>query len=230
MYGYIYKTTDLVTSKIYIGQKKSANFIPTYHGSGKIITRLLLKYGPERFKTELIEECNSFEELNQREIFCIAKFNSRNPDIGYNIASGGTFGDSGYHIGMLGKHQSEYQKQKAREYMLSDKHPLKNPESRKAKSKQMMGNTNAAGGKGLKFIHKGSEQRRVPEHEIHVWLSEGWEIGKADFIRENQSKAYKVKYANGKYINNGKEIKFKSNDELDEWLAKGWKIGRKLSN
>ena len=38
---------------------------------------------------ELIEECNSLESLNEREIFYIEKFNSRNEEIGYNIALGG---------------------------------------------------------------------------------------------------------------------------------------------
>lgn len=230
MYGYIYKTTDLVTSKIYIGQKKSDTFIPSYYGSGKIITRLVSKYGPERFKVELLEKCDSFTELNNREIFYINYFDSRNPTIGYNIASGGSFGDSGYHSGMKGKHQSDYQKIRAREANSGESNHMKKPEYRAMKSAGMKGNTNASGGKGLKFIHKGDEQRRVPENELDYWISIGWEKGKADFIRRNQSEAYKIKYSNGKYINNGIEVKFKSNDELDKWLANGWKIGRKLNN
>ena len=36
MYGYIYKTTNLVNGKIYIGQKKSDVFLgDKYLGSGK---------------------------------------------------------------------------------------------------------------------------------------------------------------------------------------------------
>lgn len=36
MYGYIYKTTNLINGKIYIGQKKSEKFLGiNYLGSGK---------------------------------------------------------------------------------------------------------------------------------------------------------------------------------------------------
>lgn len=111
MYGYVYKTTNLITNKIYIGQKKSKIFLQEkYLGSGKLLKKSIAKYGKENFKTELVCECNSKQELDDSEIYYIDLFDARNPQIGYNIASGGAFGDSGYHQGMLGKHQSEKQK------------------------------------------------------------------------------------------------------------------------
>ena len=73
MYGYIYKTTNLINGKIYIGQKKSKTFVKTYLGSGTIIQRAIKKYGVENFDVVLIEKCFSKEELCEREIFHIAK-------------------------------------------------------------------------------------------------------------------------------------------------------------
>ena len=35
MYGYIYKTINIITNQIYIGKKKSDKFLSTYYGSGK---------------------------------------------------------------------------------------------------------------------------------------------------------------------------------------------------
>ena len=41
MYGYIYKTTNVITGKIYIGKHKSNSFDVNYYGAGKIIRRAL---------------------------------------------------------------------------------------------------------------------------------------------------------------------------------------------
>ena len=226
MYGYIYKTTDLTNNKIYVGQHKANEFDDSYYGSGVIIKRLLNKFGTERFKCELLEECQSENELNEKEIYWIDKLNCRNKDIGYNLASGGSFGDSGYHKGMLGKSQSEYQKEQAR---IANSHP-KSQEMKNKMSKALKGNNNASNGKGMKFIHKGDLQKRVKEEDIPTYLNEGWERGVSEKIKEAQRKAFKEKYANGSYINNGIDSKFVDNTELNDWLNKGWKIGKGPKN
>lgn len=123
MYGYVYLTEDLINNKIYIGQHKSENFDTSYYGSGIIISRMINKYGKENFRCSILEEADSFDDLNEKEIYWIEKLNSRDPNIGYNIASGGSFGDSGYHLGMLGKKQSDKQKlaaSKANSYKRND--------------------------------------------------------------------------------------------------------------
>lgn len=189
MYGYIYKTTDLTNNKIYVGQHKSNEFDNTYYGSGVIITKLLNRYGTERFSCELLEACQSEDELNQKEIYWIDKLNCLDKNIGYNLASGGSFGDSGYHQGMKGKSQSDYQKQQA---SIANSHP-KSQQMKNKMSKALKGNRNASNGKGMKFIHKGDVQKRVKEEDIPKYLSEGWVRGKSDKTRIAQQKAYKEK-------------------------------------
>lgn len=93
MYGYIYKTTNLINNKIYIGKKVSKKFANYYKGSGKLIKAAILKYGEENFICELLESCETNEELNDREKFYIKLYNSRDKSIGYNISSGGDGGD-----------------------------------------------------------------------------------------------------------------------------------------
>jgi group I intron endonuclease len=88
----IYKTTNLVNGKIYIGQDKYNN--PRYLGSGKILNFAIQKHGLENFKKEVIEECGSKEILNEKEKFWISYYNSTNRKIGYNIALGGDGGDT----------------------------------------------------------------------------------------------------------------------------------------
>ena len=93
MYGYIYKTTNLINNKIYIGQHKATKFESEHYiGSGLLITEAISKYGFDNFKCELLETCESKEQLNERELFYIKLYNSQDKTIGYNIA------DSGYNL------------------------------------------------------------------------------------------------------------------------------------
>ena len=91
-YFYVYKTTNLLNSKFYIGKHTSNKENDEYFGSGKLLCLAINKYGIENFKKEILEYCCSNEELNEREKFWIEKENSLFP-IGYNIAKGGDGGD-----------------------------------------------------------------------------------------------------------------------------------------
>ena len=93
MYGYIYKTTNLINEKIYIGQHKGKTIDNKYFGSGILIKRSLKKYGKENFKCELIDNADNKSDLDSKEIYWIEKLDSRNIEIGYNIVSGGNGGN-----------------------------------------------------------------------------------------------------------------------------------------
>lgn len=87
----IYKTTNLENGKIYIG--KDMHNDPLYLGSGKLLKQAIKKYGKEMFIKEIVEEC-TYSNIDEREIFWINYYNSRKRNIGYNIANGGTGGDT----------------------------------------------------------------------------------------------------------------------------------------
>ena len=52
-YGYVYKTTNLINGKIYIGQNKGTIDL-SYLGSGKLIFRAIKKYGRKNFRLEVL--------------------------------------------------------------------------------------------------------------------------------------------------------------------------------
>jgi hypothetical protein len=83
----IYKITNLLSGKIYVG--KDSKNDPKYYGSGIFIRRAILKYGIDNFSKEIIQFCDSLDELNEMEKHWIKKLDSRNPVIGYNISEGG---------------------------------------------------------------------------------------------------------------------------------------------
>ena len=62
----IYKITNLINNKVYIGKTISDRL--DYFGSGIIIKNSIKKYGIENFKKEIIDETLSVKELNEKEI------------------------------------------------------------------------------------------------------------------------------------------------------------------
>lgn len=97
MKGIIYKVTNIINGKIYIGQtiqslKARWHRHCTIKGLSKAemntcIKRAIIKYGKENFTIEIIEECDS-KLLNKRERFYISYFDSYCND--YNSTKGGS--------------------------------------------------------------------------------------------------------------------------------------------
>ena len=97
---YIYKITNNINGMLYIGQhcfntKKDYYFAHGISHTGKIygghhtyFCRAVIKHGFENFSKEIIEYCNK-DNIDEREIFYIKHYNSKNPDVGYNLTDGG---------------------------------------------------------------------------------------------------------------------------------------------
>lgn len=66
-YHFIYKTTNLLSGKYYIGMHSTNNLNDGYMGSGRRLKRSLNKYGKENHKVEILEFVNSRSELVARE-------------------------------------------------------------------------------------------------------------------------------------------------------------------
>ena len=105
-FGVIYKITNLINNKIYIGQtvqSYQARFTQhKSHSKNKKNThrlaRAFRKYGDENFIIEPIEFCKTQEELNNRERYWIQYYNSTDDKVGYNILIGGQDSYSNYTV------------------------------------------------------------------------------------------------------------------------------------
>ena len=97
--GEIYKITNLINGKCYIGKTKHESIIRWrvhingYHPSS-LIHKAIEKYGVENFSFEIIEKEVQESLLNDLEMFYISKFNSKIPN-DYNLTDGGD-GGKGY--------------------------------------------------------------------------------------------------------------------------------------
>jgi group I intron endonuclease len=78
----IYLTTNTINGKKYIG--KDRNNLKSYLGGGTDLNRDIKKYGRNNFKKEILENCLSIEELNQREIYWLEYFDAALNPLFYN--------------------------------------------------------------------------------------------------------------------------------------------------
>jgi len=118
MIGYIYRTTNNVNGKIYIGRRISPRFQPCYFGSGTVLKHALVKHGKNNFKVEMIAEGETRDELNVMEKNTIAILRE---SLGikqlYNVSDGGDGGG-----GNRGHRMSEENKARFRLLALGRKH------------------------------------------------------------------------------------------------------------
>lgn len=66
-YHFIYKTTNLLNGKYYVGMHSTANLKDGYLGSGTQLGRAIRKYGKEAFQIKILEFLTDREVLGQRE-------------------------------------------------------------------------------------------------------------------------------------------------------------------
>lgn len=99
----IYKITNIINGKIYIGQTveyeervrhhKQIAFRDNSKEKHKPLYKAIRKYGVKNFKFEIIDSANSIEELNEKEIYYIKLYDSCiDNNKGYNLDKGGKNG------------------------------------------------------------------------------------------------------------------------------------------
>lgn len=92
----IYKLTNLVNNKIYVGATTEGasyrfrrHVIKANGGGTTAICNAIREYGENNFKIETIELCKDLAHMNERENYWIVLLGATNPEIGYNNKLGG---------------------------------------------------------------------------------------------------------------------------------------------
>lgn len=91
MHHFLYKTTNLLNGRYYIGMHSTKNPNDGYLGSGKRLKAELSKYGKENFKREILEELSTRTELEQREAAVVTAALLKDP-LCLNLKNGGEGG------------------------------------------------------------------------------------------------------------------------------------------
>lgn len=172
MYGYIYKTTNLLNGKIYIGKKKG-KFTENYKGSGKYLKNSINKYGEENFKVEVIEYCETLEEQNKKEKYWITYYKNQNAEI-YNIADGGDGGDI---FSCLPEEQlqniKDYISYCSKNGICGVKGTHLSMQAKQNHSKSMIGKN-----KGKIWITNGTNCKHILPEELEKYISLGYKRGR----------------------------------------------------
>lgn len=197
----IYRITNTVNGKVYIGQSKDVEERLKSHRSDSTSRHLkysIKHYGVDKFLFEVIEEV-PVEKLNERERYWIAFYQSTDPSKGYNLTTGGER-DAGWH------HSDEV---KARLSLEG-----------KARA-HLPGYVNPA--TGTTIIHKGDQTSRCKLVDLEKRLSQGWELGASEkTLKEAASKRLGPKngaYGKG-YLTSGPRNGFYGRHHTEETKAK----------
>lgn len=244
MFGYIYKTTNLLNNKIYVGQHKvdDDSFDTSYLGSGKLLLEALKKYGRNNFKCEIIEWCASQDELNEKEIYYIDLLKSKVTFGNYNMSDGGFVprlsGELNPRYGVHTKLSDEHRRkisesEKGHRPYFTRKHT---PEERaKMGAKARDWNLNhkdykqlSEHNKGNRMMNKDGICHRVYPEDFEKYLAEGWVFGglsrKGKYANRDKSKLVTPEKGSRWVNKDGKQRQINP-DEFDKYLSEGWVFG-----
>ena len=244
--GYIYKITNTVNGKIYVGKTEETVERRFYEHklsvkTGKKQSKLysaMKHYGVDNFIVEEIDSASDSEELCKKEIAWIKKLNSRDSNVGYNVSEGGNGGRTWDQKGTVTLHKGNrntHIKPELVDEYLSNGWVLGGKKLGKAKGRS-----------SGKWIHKDNTQKRVFESELDEYLSEGWSLGYCERAKRNLSISHIGKEPSNKGTPMSEESKNKlrntmrnyrwmhkgdiqtevMRDKVDEYLSNGWDFGR----
>lgn len=113
MYYTIYKITNKINGKVYIGKHQTKDLGDGYMGSGKYLKHAIEKYGLENFSKEILYIFNNEDEMNSKEAELVDEEFVKE-DSNYNLCPGGQGGfgyinenrDSDYYVELSKKGNS----------------------------------------------------------------------------------------------------------------------------
>lgn len=220
----VYKIQNKINGKIYIGQTVGTleHRISQHKSNSKkksVINTAIRKYGWDNFVAEVIDNAESIEELNKKEIYWIQYYKSVSPN-GYNLEIGGKNAINSKETrnkisqSLKGKYQGEKSPRSKKVYMFSLSGELiaEYGSTREAERKTNISSSQIASVcRGEHFIAKGYR----------------WSYDKCNLIKIPSKSAFLIEYK-GKVMtlkewSNFLEIPYST---LQQRINKGWNIER----
>jgi len=213
MFYTIYKITNKINNKYYVGKHQTKNLVDDYMGSGKLIKAAIEKYGIENFKKEILHIFDNELEMNTKEKELVVVSEST-----YNLIEGGKGGFSYINKNNLKLPLNENSKQKisntVREHWQNGVYE-KNKQKLIEQNRTIKKSTNFSINKSM--LKKALEQAQSPNAVMKR---------KQTFIENNHQQGSKNSQFNTCWINNGFENKKIKKDQLEYYLEQNWIKGR----
>lgn len=203
IYYTIYKTTNKVNNKIYVGKHQTKDLEDDYLGSGKYLRNAINKYGIDKFVKEILHICGSLEEMNKKESeivneeFIVRKdtynlriggeggfdyisSNNLNPYLGGNIVAIKRQNDIEYDR----KYRTKISTTMLLHFEKGGINGFQYKKHSEETKKKMGGKSHQKGSGNSQFgscwIHNEElkESKKVKKEELQIWLDEGWIKGR----------------------------------------------------
>lgn len=217
MFYYLYKITNLLSGKIYIGVHKTKNLEDGYMGSGKVINNAIKKYGIDNFQKEILEFFNTPEEMYSREKEYVTDDFLLREDV-YNLRRGGKGGfdfinskeDQTWRVNAAKKTTKIFNEK----FSGDENYRVAYSKKRTEIAKQLINDpTNNFGKNNPSFAG-----RKHSEETIQKMI----DAKKGKGTKENNSQFGTC------WITNETENKKIKRDDIRDWISVGWRPGRKM--
>lgn len=209
MYHYVYKVTNLITNKYYVGAHSTSNLNDGYMGSGQQIKDAIKKYGATNFKFEILEMFSTREDAFKKEAEIVTENFVRDPQT-YNMTTGGIGGS------IKTDEWKQQVSQKLRGRQFTPEHSMKKSLAQTGSKNHRYGKPNPNNPK-LSGVDNGMFGKTHSE-ESKLLMSKNRKLAQIEYtseLRESLSNACKGKL----WYNNGITSKrFKEGDQPDGYI------------
>jgi hypothetical protein len=201
-FHFIYRTTNLINGRYYLGMHSTNRIDDGYLGSGKRLYYELNKYGRNNFKFEILEQFTSREKLVQAEISLITEQDVSNSNcLNLKLGGSGGFSKEDWEKGQIAS--SNFMKEQ-----------WKDPEYREKMIRVRQ--------EGVKRLHR---EGKVKHDNFRGKSHSPETIQKMKESKENYGKgANNSQYGTCWITNETENRKIYKGDTIPE----GWRLGRKL--
>lgn len=180
-YHYIYKTTNLINGKFYIGMHSTDDLNDGYIGSGKRLWRSIRKHGKENHKKEILEFLPDRKSLSEREKQIINE-EMINDKMCMNIMIGGNGNWDHVNDRPNANHKKKewhilgaIAANKIRRPRLEEKRKNDPDFDKQYRKNISIASTNSQ--IGTKYLSKNGVKKRIKKEKVNDFLNDGWKIG-----------------------------------------------------
>ncbi|CAB4162936.1 grpIintron_endo, group I intron endonuclease [uncultured Caudovirales phage] len=207
MFYTVYKITNKINNKFYIGKHQTNKLDDGYMGSGKLIRRAIVKHGIENFTKEILYIFDNEEDMNKKEKeMVVISENS------YNLCDGGKGGFGYINSNEELRIEKNKKARQTTDKILLEKYGVKNPFQ-------------------LEHIKRETSERNKKLHKEGKMKAPDWSGKKhTEESKQKMRKSKNIGINNSQYgtcwITNGQENKKIKKEELVIWLNQGYYKGR----
>lgn len=207
MFYTVYKITNTINNKIYIGVHKTTNLYDEYMGSGELLKKAQTKYGIENFEKEILEVFDNQEDMFEMESKLVTEDFVKSQKT-YNLKEGGYGGFD--HLNNDERISKSRSKGGLKAAQIKALKRLDEDYDKKYREICSMGGSVAFKGK----THSEDSKKKMSQTKKDM-----------NFQKGESNSQFGSMWIHNLEMKESKKIK---KDDFSDWEAKGWLKGRKM--